>query len=451
MNKRLPRPLVFVLATATALCLAVPVQAQGANSARAADFIVAVVNSDPITNSEVAAMRLRLLEDLSSRAAPLPDAAALGRQALEALINERAQLHLAQELGVRVDDEQLEQTEANIAARNQLTREALVQRLAQEGTSLASYRLQLRQQITLARLREREVESRLRVSEQDIDAFLDRQNSARTTRSELNLAMILVAVPENASETQLRQAQAKAQDIAQRARAGEDFGSLARAYSDASDRGVSGGVMGLRDATRYPDLFVEAVRPLAPLQVSDPVRSGAGFHVLKLLERQQVSVVKVVQTRARHILLRPHAQLTRDQALAELQQVRSAILRGQTSFAGAAQKISEDGSAAQGGDLGWSNPGQFVPEFEEVMSRLSPGQISEPVVSRFGVHLIEVTERREASLPEREQREAARAALREQRTQEAYERWVEEVRGRAYIEMREPLQLPALPVAGSAR
>ena len=196
--------------------------------------------------------------------------------------------------------------------------------------------------------------------------------------------------------------------------------------------------MGLRPAERYPEIFAEAVSKLPPQGISDLVRSGAGFHILKLLERRQAGpTMTVVQTRARHILLRPTAQLSRDQAVARLQDVRQQILSGKTTFARAAQEMSQDGSAAQGGDLGWTVQGQFVPEFEQVMNRLQPGQLSDPLVSRFGVHILEVTERRKVAVPEKEQRDMARAALREKRMDESYERWVEDVRGRAYVEMRE--------------
>ena len=444
MNKSLTRSLLRLLACGPALMLAAQALAQGSlPSLRAADFIVAVVNSEPVTNSEVGTMRKRMLAELAARGAPIPPVAELNQQALEWLINEKAQLQLAQELGIRVDDEQVEQAEASIAARNQLSREAFAQGLAREGTSLTEYRQQLKNQLTLTRLREREVD-RQRISEQDIDAFLQaRQADMRNVQTTLNMAMILVAVPENASETEVRNAQAKAQDIARRARQGEDFASLAKTFSDALDKGANGGVMGLRSSDRYPELFVEATRAMAPQQVSDPVRSGAGFHVLKLLERQQSEQMMVVQTRARHILLRTSAQRTREQALAQLQQVRRDIVGGQVAFARAAQSLSEDGSAAQGGELGWVGPGQFVPEFEQVMNGLQPGQLSEPLVSRFGVHLIEVLERRQVAVPERQQREMARNALREQRIEEALERWAEDVRGRAYVELREPVQLPA--------
>ena len=454
MNKLLHRTCLLLTAAFAGLALQTsPASGQTASSMLSADFIVAVVNSEPVTNSEVQAMRNRMLRELASRGAPLPPAAALTQQALDLLINEKAQLQQAQEQGIKIDDDQIDQAEANVAANNRLTREAFHQRLVQEGMTVAAFRDQLRKQLTLSRLREREVDARVRISDTDIDTFLREQTQAGTDAApELNIAMILVAVPENSSPAEVKALEDKARDIASRARAGEDFALLAKTHSQAFDKGAKGGEMGLRTADRYPELFVEAVRAL-PLQgIAGPVRSGAGFHVLKLLERRQASAaMTVVQTRARHILLRPTAQLSRDQAVARLQEVRSQILSGRTSFARAAQDMSQDGSAQQGGDLGWVSPGQFVPEFEQVMDRLQPGQISEPLVSRFGVHILEVLERRRVAVPEKEQRDMARANLREKRLDEAYERWVDDVRGRAYVEMREQPTVLPLPNAPTPR
>lgn len=434
------RHLLAAILAGLALSFALGAPAQGVSSIQSADFIVAVVNSEPVTNSEVQGMYRRMQRELSARGAPLPSATQLTQQALDMLINEKAQLQQAQEQGIKIEDDQIDQAEANVAAGNQLSREAFHQRLTQEGLTVAEFRLQLKNQLTLSRLREREVESRIRISEQDIDQFIQEQSAgAQSAPPEINIGMILIAVPENSSPAEVRLLEEKAQDIARRARAGEDFAQLAKAHSQATDKGANGGEMGLRAADRYPELFVEAVRTLAPRAIAGPVRSGAGFHILQLLERRQASpVMNVVQTRARHILLRPSAQLSRDQAVARLQEVRRQILSGQASFARVAQQISQDGSAAQGGDLGWAGPGQFVPEFEQVMNRLQPGQVSDPLVSRFGVHILEVTDRRQVAVPEKEQRDMARAALREKRLEESYERWVEDIRGRAYVEMREP-------------
>lgn len=449
MNKLQPLPQHFLRTIFFLACAMIsPLTVAWANTAIAsADFIVAVVNSEPVTNSEVQARRARLLRELASRDAPLPSAQALTQQALELLINEKAQWLQAQELGIKVDEEQIDQAETALAANSQISLDAFRQRLAQDGLTPQTLRQQLREQLTLSRLREREVASRVRISDAEIAQYLQAQSAASDDASpEINIAMILVSVPEGASEAEVKSLEARAQDIAQRARQGEAFAQLAKTYSQTLDRGANGGEMGLRPADRYPELFVEAVRALSPQGVAGPVRSGAGFHVLKLIERRQASAgMTLVQTRARHILLRPTAQLSLEQAVARLQEVRSQIVSGQLAFARAAQALSQDGSAKSGGDLGWVNPGQFVPEFEQVMNRLSPGQISDPLVSRFGVHLVEVTERRRVPVPESEQRELARAALREQRLDEEYQPWAEDVRGRAYVELREPPEVRPLP------
>jgi peptidyl-prolyl cis-trans isomerase SurA len=234
--------------------------------------------------------------------------------------------------------------------------------------------------------------------------------------------------------------QQRAEELAKRARAGEDFTKLAQENSDAPDR-AAGGAMGMRPADRYPGLFTEAAKSLPVGGIAGPVRSGAGFHVLKLLAKEQGGAdAAVTQTHARHILLRNDGKRTAAQAIEQLNELKNRIQRGGADFAEIARDKSEDGSAASGGDLGWAGPGQFVPEFEEVMNRLAPGQISEPVVSRFGVHLIQTIERREAKLTQAEQREAARVALREKKIEQNLEIWAQEVRARAYVEYREPPQ-----------
>jgi peptidyl-prolyl cis-trans isomerase SurA len=406
---------------------------------RQADFIVAVVNSEPITNQEVRTASQRLQREAVAQGRPLDEAKAKSL-ALEQLINDKAQIQQAREAGIRIDDEALNEAEAGVARNNQLSVEALRQRVQQEGLSPTAFREQLRNQLLLTRVREREVEARIRITDMEVDQFLQEQlkNQAARGPVELNLAMILVAVPENSTEAQIQPLAERAQDIARRARSGEDFATLAKATSQAADRGANGGAMGLRPADRYPDLFLQATQALSVGGVSEVVRSGAGFHVLKVLQRAQApATLMVTQTRARHILLRPGQTLTQAQALAQLAALRQNIVSGKADFAEAAKRLSQDGSAAQGGDLGWASPGMFVPEFEQVMNRLRPGQVAEPLVSRFGVHLIEVTDRREAPMSDEEQRTLARNVLREKKLDEAYASWAEDLRGRAYVEMRE--------------
>ena len=417
--------------------------AQGPAKTRAADFIVAVVNSEPITNNEVQSLKLRLLNQLPP-GSPVPDAKVLSQQALDQLINEKAQLQQARDNGIRIDDTEVDQTEANIARQNQVSKEELYKRVATEGLSVSAFREQLRSQLMISRLREREVDNRARVSDTDVEQSIKSQQAGKSTAAvpfDLNLAMILVAVPENASDKEVADLQAKALQISKRAKAGENFANLAATLSQAADKGANGGEMGLRSADRYPSLFVEGTQSLNKGDVSEPLRSGAGFHILKVLEKKQseLSNVSITQTRARHILLRLSNELNEGAARNRLLTFKQRIQAG-SDFADLARQFSQDGSAQTGGDLGWSSPGQFVPEFEEVMARLRPGQISDPLVSRFGVHLIQVIERRDVPLTLREQREMVRNQLREKKIEELYATWVEELRGRAYVELRDPPQ-----------
>lgn len=440
--------------TASAIGLAVlggltPAAAQAPKAIVQADFIVAVVNSEPITNNEVQAMRLRLQREALARGTAPAPAQDLNRMALEQLIDDKAQLQLAREAGIKVDDEAVDQAEMTVASSNQVSLEQLRRRVVQEGLSVSLFREQLREQLILTRVREREVESRIKVSDQEIAQFLTEKASGPRVEGlpEINLAMLLIAVPENSTDTAIQALEQRAQDLAARARRGEPFAELAKTYSEAFDKGVKGGEMGLRTADRYPELFVQATQKLRVNDIAGPLRSGAGFHVLKVLERREPPPVglTVTQTRARHILLRAGPNMSREQAVAKLAEVRKQIVAGRVGFGQAAQQLSEDGSASQGGDLGWAGPGQFVPEFEQVMNRLNLNQVSEPLVSRFGVHLLEVLERRTKALTPSEQRDMARAALRERKMEETYKRWAEETRGRAYVEMREAPQLNAAP------
>ncbi|WP_291931816.1 peptidylprolyl isomerase [Limnohabitans sp.] len=453
MNKQL-FPVRALWAACASVCLAatwlpqnVSAQSPASTAARpvairSVDFIVAVVNTEPITNQEVQTLSARLQREAQAQGRPL-DAPEAKRQALEQLINDKAQIQQARDAGITIDEEALDQAEANVANNNQLTREALRQRLQQDGVALSSFREQLRNQLLLTRVREREVEARIRISDIEVEQFLQEQLKAQAARApvELNLAMILIAVPENSTEEQIKPLEAQARDVARRARSGENFAELAKSFSQTADRGANGGALGLRPADRYPELFVQAIAAVPVGGVSEVLRSGAGFHVLKVLERQQApATLMVTQTRARHILLRLGPQLTQAKALAQLSALRQDIVSGKADFAEAARRLSQDGSAAQGGDLGWASPGMFVPEFEQTMNRLRPGQVAEPLVSRFGVHLIEVTDRRDAPMSDAEQRALARNVLREKKIDEAYVAWAEDVRGRAYVEMRESAQ-----------
>ncbi|MES2187231.1 MAG: peptidylprolyl isomerase [Pseudomonadota bacterium] len=408
-----------------------------------ADFIVAVVNSEPITNSEVRLRTDRAIQQLTQQNINLPPRDQLVKQVLERIINEKAQLQLARENGIKVDDSSVDQAEQNVARQNDIDVPELRRRLASDGIQLNRFRDDLRNQLLLLRLRQQDVEARVRVSDADVDQYIrDQQSSTETAAMQINLAHILVQVPEGATPQQIAPLQQKAQQVADRARAGEDFATLARENSDAPEGRSAGGLLGLRPADRYPQLFVDAVADQQAGAIVGPLRSSAGFHVLKVVEKVQggTSGTSVLQSHARHILLRTGPQLSEAAAIAQLADYKRRVQSGQADFGALAKEHSQDGSAKAGGDLGWSNPGSFVPEFEEVMDRLAPNEISEPFVSRFGVHLIQVMERRPHTLSVREQRDMARAAAREKKLDEAVATWAQETRGRAYVEYREPPQ-----------
>jgi peptidyl-prolyl cis-trans isomerase SurA len=453
------------LATALVLLLALPLtglQAQGlkpsgasslrlpstspaaagqgqATGQQSADFIVVVVNSEPITNNEVRTKLMRTELQLKQQGLAIPPRGELVPQLLERMIQDKAQLQAAQTSGLKVDDNAVDAALLSIASQNQIDVDELRRRLKADGIDYTQFRAELRDELLVTRLRQREVESKVIVSEQEIDQYLgDQQGSAGASANMLNLGEILLPLPENATPEQLATQQAKAQKVLERARAGGDFAALAAEFSASKSRG-EGGQMGLRSAERYPPLFVEATKNLRAGELAGPVRSGAGLHILKVLEKKQGGVpdALVTQTHARHILLRLTPKFTEAAAVEKLAAFKKRIEAGQADFAALARENSQDGSAKQGGDLGWASPGMFVPEFEKTMNALGPNQISEPLVSRFGVHLLQVLERREAPLSAREQRETVRELLRGKKQNEAYALWVQELRGRAYVELRE--------------
>ena len=433
-------------AAAPAAAAAVPAAAASAPAAAPspADYIVAVVNTEPITNNEVRARVARALREMGERGMVPPPAATLRKEMLERLISERAQLQYARELGLTVDDATLEQAELSIARQNQLaTVPELYQRIEREGISVKDFRADVRNQVLLSRLREREIEPRIRVSDADVDAYIREQTGAQTAVPEVNLAMILVEVPERASADEVAKLQKRADEAAEKARAGEDFAKLAAEYSDANNRGRDGGVLGLHPLDKYPELFVKSTQGVRVGGIVGPVRSPAGFHILKVIERKinrDLPEVKIPLTHVRGITLKigptQSAQVARDR----LADFKRRIESGQATFEQLARQYSQDDGAATGGDLGWVPPGQFVPQLERVVGNLDAGQISDPVVTPAGVQLVQVEGRREQVLTSAQQRQLARNVLREKKAEEAFDTWSKEVRGRAYVEYREPPQ-----------
>ena len=423
------------------LGLAMPLAPAGAATPPdTADYIVAVVNQELVTNAELQARLARIREDAARSNAKLPPPAELRKQVLDALIDERVLVTHAREVGPKIDEVELDRAVANVAVQNQMTMAQLRARLQQQGIPYNTFRNNVKDQMLMERVREREVNSRIQVSDDEIDALLAQRRAAAGNTPQLNIAQILVTVPEGATPEQVAQRRARAEAALARVKAGESFEKVAREVSEDGNR-AQGGVIGMRPADKLPDLFVEAVRTLKPGEVTPTLlRSGAGFHVLKLLDRQEGAAFTVQQTHVRHILLRVSPQLSVEAAKARIAEFRREILAGTKTFGQLARENSEDGSAAQGGDLGWASPGTFVPEFEEAMDGLPIDGISEPLVSRFGVHLIQVLGRRQVTLDPKQQRDQARNVLREQKFEAAYRDWVRDLRGRAYIELRDPPQ-----------
>ena len=410
-----------------------------ANTISSRDYIVAVVDAVPITNHEVALRAPQLRDQLKQQGRTVPVGEALLKAALERLIVEKALLQHAKEAGVSVEEDAITQAEQRLAAQSQLSVAGLHKKVQAEGMSVERLRQNLRDQLTLQRLSERNVPGRIKVSDVEIDqAIRQRQNASIDTNPDIELGHVLIAVSEKANDTEVAALKAKAEAALTQLKHGEDLARVAKDFSNGAERD-KGGLMGLRAANRYPTLFVDATKSLNVGDVA-LVRSGAGFHVLKLVTRRASNVVTITQTHPRHILLRPGGQLSQTTARAQLAEYKRQIEAGKADFAKLAREHSQDGSAAEGGDLGWVSPGMFVPEFEEVMNKLQPGQIADPAVSRFGVHLIQVLERREAPVSERDLRDMVRNQLREKKFEETYQLWAQEVRGRAYVEYRDPPQ-----------
>jgi peptidyl-prolyl cis-trans isomerase SurA len=415
------------------IALLATIQSQARPQVIEADRIVAIVGSEAITLVELQNQLNLATGRLQRQGTPLPPAKALERQMLERMIMERAQLQAARELGLRVDDAQLEQTLARIAAGNKMDREEFLAALQKDGIPYALFREEIRNEILISRLRDREVDSRLVISDAEIDNFLAQTGD---NHEEFRVAHILLRAPESASPDQLQKLKAKAEDVLRRARAGENFAELAAAYSDAPDA-LQGGDLGWRRQDNLPAVFAETAKRLKAEEVGDLIQSSNGFHVLKLIARRGSDADDggVRQTQARHILIRIDEIISEAEARRRLEDLRERLQHGE-NFAELARLYSHDASAANGGDLGWINPGDTVPEFERAMDALSEGEVSPVVQSPFGFHIIRVESRRVRDMSQEKQRLAARQALRERKMDDAYQDWLRQLRDRTYIEYR---------------
>lgn len=400
------------------------------------DRIAAVVNREVVTYSELRERRESTERQLRRQGTPLPEASLLERQLLERLILEKVQLQMAQENGIRIDEVQLDRAIERVAQTNNLSLPDFRRELERDGVNFERFREEVRSEIMLTRLREREVDDRIEVNDTEIDLYLEENKGGDGRGGEYNIAHILVRLPEQAAPERIEQARVKAEKARVEAAAGGDFGLLAASVSDGADA-LQGGAMGWRAEDRLPELFSAALKTLRPGGVSEVLRSPAGFHVLKLIESRTAGAdAPVTQTRVRHILVRTNEVVSESEARRKLADLRERMVIGKQDFADLARQHSEDGSASRGGTLDWVFPGDTVPEFERAMNELKPGEISQSVKSTFGWHLIEVLERRKAGLTPERKRLQARQVLRERKADEAFQEWLRQLRDRAYVEIR---------------
>jgi len=399
------------------------------------DRIVAVVNDEVITQFELNDRMKRVVRQLQQQGTPLPPADTLKKQLLERMIADRAQLQYAAQTGLRIDDSQLERALARIADENKLSMAEFRDALQHDGINFAKFREEIREEITLARLREREIDNKIAVSDGEIDNYLSNQSAKPGAEDEYNLAHILLQVPEQASPEQLQEKKAQAVHALEQLKNGADFGQLAASLSDAPDA-LQGGVIGWRAAGQLPTLFAQALAGMQPGEASPVIRSPAGFHILKLIAKRGGETTLVVQQfHARHILIKTNELVSDTEAKNRLLQLKERIDNG-ADFTELARQHSDDTSAAKGGDLGWLSPGDTVPEFERAMKQLRPGQTSAPVQSPFGWHLIQVLERRDHDVTQERQRLLARQALHDRKSDETFQEWLRQLRDRAYVEYR---------------
>ncbi|WP_255757644.1 peptidylprolyl isomerase [Massilia sp. erpn] len=411
----------------------------GQSSNTPIDAIAIIINDEVITKRELDE-RLKTVERrMKEQNVALPDRADLQRQLTERMIVERAQLQLAKEMGVRVDDTMLDRAIARIAEQQKLSVQEMRNQMEKSGTTFAAFREEIREEIIMQRLREHEVDAKIQISEAEVDSFVASEQAAAAEQFEVNISQILVRIPENASPEVIAQRKARADEVARQLRTGADFAKIAATYSDAQDA-LQGGAVGWRQPDRLPPVFAEALTKLRPGQVTPIIKSVGGFHILKMVDKRSMAEAQaqatVQQTHARHILLKVTPTLSAADAKRKLAEFKEKLDNKSAKFEELARLYSNDGSAGKGGDLGWLYPGDALPEFEAAMNALKPGEVSTPVESSFGYHLIEVLERKTDDVSKEKQRNEARMALRERKLVEAVEDWQRQVRDRAYVEFR---------------
>ena len=429
--------MLLVTATVVAMAAAPHAYAQKPPASRIVlrDRIVAVVNDQVITRRTLDERVTTVLTQLRQQGTPLPPRDQLEKQLLERMIFNQVQLQYAKETGLRVDDATLEKTLNRIAEDSKLTPAQLRAALEKDGIGFNKFREDIRDEITIARLREREVDNKITVADSEVDNFLSTRQIQEGKTDEYNVSHILVSVPEQASPERLQERRVRAEQALAQIKGGADFRQVAASFSDAPDA-VQGGALGWRETTRLPTIFAEAVKALNAGEISGVLRSPNGFHILRVNERRgQGAPLIVSQTRARHILIKTSELVSESDAKGRAVKLKER-LDNKADFAELARLQSEDSSAARGGDLGWLSPGDTVPEFEKALDVLKPGQISEAVRTPFGWHLIQVLERRNQDMSQQQLRLRARQALREQKADEAHQEWVRQLRDKAFVDYR---------------
>jgi peptidyl-prolyl cis-trans isomerase SurA len=398
------------------------------------DRIEVVVNDDVVTHRELDVRVISVTKMLEKQKTMLPDRNVLERQVLERMINEMLQAQFAKESGLRVDDVLLDKTILRIAQQNKFDSVAAFRaKLDQEGTDFKEFREEIRNEMISARLREREVDNKLVISENEVDNYLSNQERQEGKGEELQLSHILIVVPEQANADKIKTYRTRADQALAKLQGGAPFSQVAAGFSDAQDA-LKGGELGWRPADRLPPLFSEALQKMKPGEVSPVLRSPSGFHIIKLIDRRSKDTPVVIsQTHARHILIKTSELVSENEAKSRLQEIKQRIDKG-ANFAEQARLYSEDGSAPQGGDLAWLSPGETVPEFESAMDALKVGQVSGLVQSGFGWHLIQVLERRNTDVTIEQKRQRARMSIRTVKSDEAYQDWLRQLRDRAFIE-----------------
>ncbi len=399
------------------------------------DRVIAVVNDSVITERELEDRVSAVNKQLEKQGTPLPPQEILSRQLLERLVIETLQLQHAKEMGLKLDDQELDRALQRIAQDNKLTVTELRDNLVKDGVSFAKFRDEIKREMTVARVRENEVEGRVTVSESEVETELSQQATRPQGEAEYLAAHILVRIPEQTTTEELKARQTRADEALAALKKGTDFGQVSATYSDAQEA-LTGGNLGWRTAAKLPNIFVEELQNLNKGETSQVIKSGNGFHIVKLLDKRgQGAAQTVTQTRARHILIKVNDSQNEADAKQRILQLKNRIDNG-ADFAETAKAFSEDLSASKGGELDWLYPGDTVAEFERTMNSLQPKQISEPFLSTFGWHILQVLERRDTEISAERNRVAARLGLRQRKADEAYQQWLLQLRDSAYVEYR---------------